>query len=150
MTLIRPLREADWQDVLRCADEALPLAGRRNQEWLDNRRAFDEGALRRRHYVVEEGNAVVGYGAIEETDDARWRLFVVMSPAHLNSAAGDEIAARLFADALELRGRTLWLREEAGDQAMAMFCARHGFAAMQRFTVEDVPISVYERSLVPR
>jgi N-acetylglutamate synthase-like GNAT family acetyltransferase len=147
MTSIRALREADWPDVLRCADEALPHAGLRNQAWLDNRRLFDQG-VRRRHYVVEVGNEVIGYGAIEEEKDARWRLFVVMSPVRLNSAVGDDVAARLLADASELGAGTLWLREEAGDRAMATFCARHGFAEVQRFTVEDVAISVYERSLI--
>jgi hypothetical protein len=145
--LFRPVASSDWPEIGRVAHEALPHAHDGNQEWLDARRSLDELRRRRRQYVVQEDGEIVGYGAIEEDDEGRWRLFVVMSPERLNGAPGNRTFARLLLEARAAGAETLWMREEASDLAMATFARRHELLETQRYIAGQLPVVVYERAL---
>jgi len=145
--MFRPVAQTDWPDIGRVAHEALPNAADNNQAWLEARRSLDELRRRRRQYVVQDDGEVVGYGAIEEEDDGRWRLFVVMSPERLNGAPGNRTFARLLMEAKAVGVTTLWMREEASDKAMATFVRRHEFVETQRYVTGALPVVVYERAL---
>lgn len=145
--LFRPVAATDWPEIGRVAHEALPHAADGNRAWLDARRSLDEMRRRRRQYVVQEGGDVVGYGAIEEDEEDRWRLFVVMSPERLNGPQGNCTFSRLLSEAKAVGANVLWMREEAGDKAIATFARRHEFAEMQRYLVGSLPVVVYERAL---
>lgn len=146
--LFRPVAQSDWPAIGRVADQALPHAAEGNRQWLEARRSLDELRRRRRQYVVQEDGEIVGYGAIEEDDEGRWRLFVVMSAERLNGAPGNHTFARLLLEARAAGADALWMREEASDTAMATFARRHEFVETQRYRAGALPVVVYERPLV--
>jgi GNAT superfamily N-acetyltransferase len=136
---LRPATDGDWDAILAVANEALPQAPDGNAGWLDARKRF---AGHRTHYVAESDADIFAYGGIEYTDGARWRLFVVMSPAHLGAGLGDRMLDQLSRDASELGAATLWMREQADDTPVVSFARARGFTETQRFVVRDG--SVYD------
>lgn len=98
--LRKPL-EDDWPAILEAAHQSAPWAGDHNEEWLSNRKSFDEHSLVRRHYVAVErtANAVIGYGAVEQGPRSNtFRIFVVMSPKLLAGPLGSQVYERLMDD----------------------------------------------------
>jgi hypothetical protein len=144
---LRTPTDDDWPAILRCAEAAAPWAGDANHAWLANRRAFDEARLGRRQYVAVEYGSVIGYGAIEGDGEGRWRLFAVMAPERLKSAAGDSVFERLMADLLGLGATAVWMREEARDRSLISFATGRGFHETQRFEYEGIEIVEFEREL---
>jgi L-amino acid N-acyltransferase YncA len=134
----RALVESDWPAVLRVANEALANAPDGNVGWLEARKSFDETRRRRRHYVAETNGEIVGYGAVEESNDSeRWRLFAVMAVERLRDGLGDAMLKRLLSDFRELGGNVAWMREQADDRTILAFAAERGFAEARRFVVRD-------------
>jgi hypothetical protein len=136
----------DWPAILNVANQAVPWSGEANVTWVANRRQFEENRYGRRHYVVAEGEAIVGYGAIEGADSSRWRVFVVMAPARLEDGTGDLVFRRLMEDVRSLGGGVTWMREEARDAAILSFAQRHGFTERRRHQSEGTEIVMMERA----
>jgi len=85
-TTLRAPSDDDWTGILAAANAARPGDRTQNEEWVEHRRAFDEGSVPRRHYVAEDASSgeVIPYGAIEGTSrPGSFRLFLVMDPALL-------------------------------------------------------------------
>jgi N-acetylglutamate synthase-like GNAT family acetyltransferase len=144
---LRTPTDDDWPGILRVAHEAAPWAGEANEIWLANRRGFDRARIGGSHYVAEEGDRVVGYGAIEGDRTGGWRVFVVMAPDRLGDGTGDLVLDRLTADLRERQARVVWMREEARDEALKAFAAQRGFVETQRVEVEGIEIVLLERTL---
>lgn len=143
MTIIRPFQPADWGFLLDLANQAVPFAPKENTEWLKHRKAFDESAHTRRHYIVLHNDLPVGYGCLEQQDDApapeKLRIYVVCAPANLRGDVGSQLYARLLSDAKELRVAHLWAREFQADESARDFFTSHGFVEARRFTLPDQP-----------
>jgi hypothetical protein len=145
-SILRAPTDNDWDAILEVANQAVPWSGEANVTWVANRRQFDEKRYGRRHYVVAEGKAIVGYGAIEGDDSSRWRVSVVMAPARLEDGTGDLVFRRLMEDVRSLGGGVTWMREEARDAAILSFAQRHGFTERQRHQWEGIEIVMMERA----
>jgi L-amino acid N-acyltransferase YncA len=133
MFVVRTPEPSDWPAILATANAAAPGASAENEEWLANRRAFPERQRARRHFVVADdaSAAVIGYGAIEETEPAVFRVFVVTSDDTLPSA-GELLHQRLIWELRDLRARLLWVRERARDVALLEFFRQHGLCERER------------------
>jgi hypothetical protein len=147
---LREPTNEDWPAVLRAANASLPWRLEGNQEWLDNRRNFDEVTYQRRHYVVVDSASsnIVGYGAIEGgSAPGRYRVFVVMD-AQLLPSAGEVLYQRLHEELRALGDATAWVREEARDKNVLDFFRGHGFANEQQFTTEQgLEVVTLERTI---
>jgi hypothetical protein len=144
---LRAPAEDEWDAILSVAHDAAPWAGEANATWLANRRQFDENRYGRRHHVATEGEAIVGYGAIEGDGSRRWRVFVVMAPERLENGTGDLVFRRLMRDLRELGATSLWMREEARDTAIQSFATRRGFTEQGRFEFQRTEIVMLERAV---
>lgn len=132
---LRTPTDADWEAILGLAFAAVPWDTAGNREWLDNRRHYSDG--RRRHYLAEEHQRVVGYGAIEEGPEAGvFRMFVVMSAEDVERGIGDVVFERLMTDLNDLDARGIWAREYADEKVIVPFFLAHGFTENTRFTLE--------------
>lgn len=93
------------------------------------RRAFDEAHRQRRHYLAGAANGpALGYGALEQQagDPARFRVYVVTAPAHLETV-GAALYAQLYTDLRDLGARVAWTREYRRDEALRAFFKARGF-----------------------
>ena len=146
---IRSPEEDDWPAIRAVADAAAPGRERENDEWLRHRRGFPVDRYPRRHYVVvgESTAAVIGYGAIEGSATASFRVFVVMDDALLG-VAGPSLYDRLAGDLRELGARRAWVREDATDAALLDFFRGCGLdESERRQVIGGHEIVVLERQL---
>jgi hypothetical protein len=100
----------DWTSILAAANAALPRGQSQNEEWLEQRRAFDERRFVRRHYVAEDARSskVIAYGAIEcASEPGRFRLFLVMDRALLPTV-GKLMYSRLAEARRQLGAEAVW------------------------------------------
>jgi hypothetical protein len=138
--LLRTPTTAEWPAILEVAHQAAPWAGHHNEEWLRNRRDFDDHARARRHYVLldERTQEIVAYGAIEEgPDPGRFRIFVVMGPEQLVGKPGDRMYDCLLSDLGMLEASLVWAREEAVDVHLVSFLSNRGFRETNRYELQD-------------
>lgn len=145
MLLLREPGSSDWDAILRVACEAVPNAPDGNAGWLNARKSFDASARTRHHYVGEDGQMVIAYGAIEQDVDARrWRLFIVMSPERLAGEMGSLVFDRLIADLQVEHAKVAWAREHADDVAFAEFARARGFTEAARFVIDEPTAGAYQ------
>lgn len=151
-TLRRP-RAEDWTSILAAANAALPGGQNQNEEWLEQRRGFDERRFLRRHYVAEDARSseVIAYGAIEcASEPGRFRLFLVMDPALLPTV-GELMYTRLTEALHELGAEGVWVREFADDTPVLAFLLSKGLEERYRYRVTDVgDLVVLKRELRAR
>jgi L-amino acid N-acyltransferase YncA len=146
---LREPTDADWPDIQRVANEALPRAADGNAAWLANRRAFGETGRERPQYVAVDANRrIVAYGAIEEdAGGARYGLFVVMGAERLAGGVGAAMYDRLRRHLDKLGARTAWMREQADDAAILAFASERGFGETHRFVFDGIEIVTLELGL---
>ncbi len=131
MLTLRTPRDDDWPAILAAANASAPDRAAENEGWLANRRNFPATERGRRHYVLDDGTNVVGYGAVEETRDAEFRVFIVTSDDVL-TGTGSTLIERLMDDLRELGARRAWVREDAKDIALIEFFRAHGLGQRER------------------
>jgi hypothetical protein len=130
--------ESDWPAILGIANRSVadvPGAGSQ-ADWLENRRNFTSHGFQS-HFVVDEGDRLVGYGAVEGDDKApanHYRLFIVTEPDRLEHI-GAVIHSRLEALLVELGAAGSWLVEYADDQRLVSFLHTCGYSETRRFTL---------------
>lgn len=147
MVEIRPFQEDDWPVLLDLANQAVPFAERGNITWLNNRKAFDESQRIRRHFIATIQSVPVGYGSVEQQSaDPMWlRVFVVCSPAHLQSEVGLRLYETVLQKAKEAGAEHLWAQEYQADEATGRFFKARGFTEVRRFTPRnELPMVVYQ------
>ena len=150
MINIRPFQPSDWNLLLDLANQAVPFAPKENADWLEYRKAFDESARTRRHYMALNDGLPVGYGGLEQQDDApeKLRMYVVCDPQNLRGEVGDQLCAQLLSEARALGATQLWAREFQADESAREFFTGHGFVESRRFTLPDQPpMVIYELKL---
>ena len=146
MAHLRPVEDADWPLILSVADVSVPRDPEQNREWLQNRRGFDEGTWRRRHYVVEEGEAFAGYGAVEEGPEKdTFRLFVVLPDEKLTTGTAKKLFDRLWDDLKSLGATKAWTREDMKQLPVYRFLTEHHFEAVHRYRANEIDMVVMER-----
>jgi len=111
------------------ADAVAPQDPAGNREWLANRQAFEEVANARRHYEAQDTRTgeMVAYGAIEQTEQDAYRVFLLPAGDELWETAGVLIYDRLAADLTELSAKRAWLREYDTHAALISFFTVRGF-----------------------
>ena len=136
---LRAVRDADWPSILAIANQSVAdVRGAGTQEeWLGNRKKFDDTKGLREHFVAEESGEIVGYGSIESAANAgEFRMFIVTAPKNLSSVG--DLLYRYASEALSKAGaRLVRLREYANDRTLREFAEARGFVERERFYIED-------------
>jgi hypothetical protein len=129
----RDIVESDWPAILALANASVahvPGAGTQ-EEWFENRRAFDLSAGTQEHYLLEDSGEIVGYGSVEQNADGEFRMFLVALPERL-----DTVGERLYDENLALakaRGAPrIWFTEYADDAALVRFAMAREFDELGR------------------
>lgn len=146
---LRAVTAADWPEIARVANEALPQAPDGNAAWFAARMQLPDGSERRHYVAITPDETILAYGAIErDSDDAHsWRLFIVAGTAHLEGA-GEALYTQLLADLGEVGARRVWMREQADDADILAFAQARGFAESARYRAGELDVVVVERRLV--
>lgn len=153
---LRPFGYTDVEDHYRLlrslSNYQVPQNPNGNEEWLRNRRAFDETARRRRHYVAVHipTSEPVGYASLEQQakGSPHYRMFLVFDPGRWGySDLGDFMYQRLLADALEMGAKTLILVEYANDLPFLNFLQERGFVEVQHFLFDGFAVVRVEKRL---
>lgn len=134
--MLREPAETDWPAILDLANRSVAhVSGAGAQdEWLANRRNRRRG---QRQFVLEEEGELMGYGAIEASDDVRggYRVFIVTTPER-RVDAGELLFAHARA-CLDAEGAAQsWFIEYAEDTPFLRFIEKHGYSEARRF---DLP-----------
>src|SRR5689334_10201281 len=116
----QPDADQDWDLLHRLSNVQVPQDPEGNAEWLRNRRAYDEAAGRRRHYVAvhrstREG---VGYACLEQqgADRDAFRLYIVFDPKRWTfTGLGEFLYRQLLRDARAMTATSLTMIEYAND-----------------------------------
>ncbi len=143
MFVLREPAESDWIVIGALANAAVEhIPGAPQQgDWLDNRRSF---AGVRRHVVVEHERHIVGYGAVECSEDKGARLFLVLRWLDPNSTMIAELLfQRLQGDARQMPISQLWAQEYAEDHLFCRFLSTHGFKVAREFENAGMAIRVF-------
>ena len=139
MFTLREPTTSDWIDIGRIADVSVSHVRNapRQSDWVQKRLAF-KGS--RRHYVIEQGGIVVGYGSLEKRaeDPAKaYRMFLVLSWNDSDSdVVADRLLSRLREDTGQLDTDHVWLREYAQDRPFVDFLLARGFEITKEYEYE--------------
>lgn len=130
---LRPLAPRDWTPVGALAH--LTHAGDPDdcELWLRDRRRF--AGRHHRQYVVERAGTgeIVAYGAIEQSIYLpRYRLFLVVDPAHVRRGAANRLLDRLFADLRALDAVTVSFTFDAARTDLLSLLDEYGFRETDR------------------
>jgi N-acetylglutamate synthase-like GNAT family acetyltransferase len=138
---LRPFQPGDWGVLLELANQAVPFAPEDNQEWLRQRRDFDESARTRRQYLALRRNTPIGYGCLEQQSEGmkRLRTFVVCHPDYLRGEVGSRLFDRLLRDAARRGATHLWAREFQQDEPIRHFFTERSFEEVERITLPGIP-----------
>lgn len=148
MLTLRAATDNDWPAVLAAANASAPARSAENESWLTNRRNFPARERQRWHYVVQDGATVIGYGAVEETGELEFRVFVVMRDDAL-SVAGLMLLDKLMNDLRDMGVRRAWVREDAEDAALVDFFRTNGFEDERSDRLGERSIVLLSRDLSP-
>ena len=145
-------RELDFELIYRFADCQVPQDPAGNQEWLQNRRQYDETKGSRRHYIATHSTTKesVGYAAIEQQgpDPTVFRLYIVFDPKQWTfSDVGEFLYQHLRQDANELGAKKLIMVEYETDTPFAQFLHEHGFIAAGTLTYNGFEVVRFIKEL---
>lgn len=153
---MRPLGFTDVEEHCRLlrslSNYQVPQNPHGNEEWLRNRRAFDESERRRRHYVAVHTPTYesVGYASLEQQAAGlpHYRMFLVFDPHRwAYEDLGDTMYQRLLLDAQDIGAKTLVLVEYANDLPFLNFLEKRGFVEVHHFLYDGFPVVRLEQSL---
>ena len=147
-------READYQLLDLLANAQVPHDRRGNEEWLQQRRAYDERRRQRRHYIAvhRSTNKPIAYAALEqqEADSRSFRIYLVFDPQRWSfDELGMVLYQQLLRDADTLNATKLGCIEYATDAAFRAFLENQEFQQVGDGMYNGFRIIRYEKSLVP-
>jgi len=140
--------ESDWRPILAIVNLIVPGDEEGNQNWVENRREFDESSGRRRHHTLEEDGVVIGYGCVEESGDPGWFRMQICLPNHqLTGPIADDLHAKLWCDLHDLGASGAWAREWATLTDVANYFVRLGYVETRRYSPGGRQIIVWNKPL---
>ena len=149
MIRLRQPIESDWKPILDVVNLIVPGDDTENQSWVENRRNFDEDALRRRHYTVEENGHVVGYGYVEETEtEPGWfRVHICLPNERLTDPVAHDLHAKLWESLQDSDATGAWARDWSTLTEVADYFQRLGYVESGRYATGDRGIVVWKKPL---
>jgi hypothetical protein len=138
---IRPVHERDWPEILDLANRSAigtPNEGPQDQ-WLENRRQFDEKNCLREHFVAVDGTgAIVGYVAAEclIVRDMDFRVHLVTPRASLETV-GSALYDATVAALAKYRNVEIRFNERIEDEALVGFALARGFVEVKQYPLAD-------------
>ena len=131
--MLRDVAPDDWPEILELANASVahvPEAGPQD-EWYDNRRAFDAANRVQAQYVFDEDGVLVGYGAVESAQHGEFRMFIVTESPRLPQV-GEALYRKALSILAQQNAVRVWFTEYAGDAPLIDFARAHGFVEVQR------------------
>ena len=145
--------DSDWTAIANLADLAVNHveAAPPQQAWVENRRRFQG---QRRHYVLDRGGKVAGYGSIEETpadSPGTYRMFLVLCWTEVAAEAiADALLARLRIDMAQMDPAGVFFREYADDRPLIEFLLARGFQVARSYEYDGLQLVNLTDAGLPR
>jgi RNA polymerase sigma-70 factor (ECF subfamily) len=125
---LRPLDQADWEQVTQLV-AAVDSHGSDEIQWaLRHRNGRERDQRIRRHYVAAEGKLVAGYGSVEPFyGDDEYRVSIVAPDDELTNGTGAALWSRLYRDLQDIGASHAWALSYGSETSYLNFLRACGF-----------------------
>ena len=131
--ITRAVQNDDWNQIAWLASNEVQ-EGEHNRldiDWIKRRRS---PTVARFHSVIESGDEVVGYCALEKDNDRdEFRVFIVLDWSHDDLSIAEAAYRQLQNYVSSEKITKVWMREVAGDLALIDFMQSKGFVIDKRY-----------------